>query len=56
MSTAAIVWIVVSLLGLTGSVCRDGKPKTGDNKFAVDFFAMFLGFLLLLWGGFFSIK
>lgn len=54
MSTPAIIWIVITAIGLGVSIGEHGKPKTGVHSFWSVLFATAISFSLLYWGGFFK--
>ena len=54
MSTPAIIYIILTVIGFFVAIDRNGKPKTGVYDFYETFFATALIAGLLYWGGFFS--
>lgn len=48
------IWIGLTIFSLIVGAAMDGKPRTGEHRFALTFVFTLLGFGLLYWGGFFS--
>lgn len=48
------IYIGMVCVALLVSAAADGKPRTGEHKFALSFVSYLLMFGLLYWGGFFS--
>ena len=54
MSTPAIIYIVITAMGLGISMQQHGQPKTGKHSLWVSLFAIAIMATLLYLGGFFN--
>lgn len=54
MNAPQIIWIVLTTVGLTVSLIKDGRPQTGKHNFVAHLIAAAIIALLLWWGGFFG--
>lgn len=54
MSTPAIIYLILSGMGLLIAANKHGKPKEGNENFWYTFISVCIVWPLLWWGGFFS--
>ncbi|MCT8281776.1 hypothetical protein [Xanthomonas translucens] len=54
MNAPQIIWIVLTTVGLTFSLIKDGRPETGKHNFIAHLIATAIMAALLWWGGFFG--
>lgn len=54
MSTAALIYLALTFLGLGIAFAQHGQPKTGNHNAGITVVGTALVLLLMWWGGFFS--
>jgi hypothetical protein len=54
MSTAAMIYLALVVLGLGVELAKDGQPKTGKHSFCWQLVGVAIPCGLLYWGGFFG--
>lgn len=54
MSTPALIYLALLLIGTLAAAHLHGKPKTGKHSFWVHLLSVSLGLGLLYWGSFFA--
>lgn len=54
MSLPAIIWIIISVMGLGVSLAQHGKTSVKRENFLFTLIAMGINVGLLWWGGFFG--
>lgn len=48
------IYIVLTILGLAGSLMKHGEPKTGNENFITSFISTVIVYWILIAGGFFN--
>lgn len=54
MSTPAIIYLVLTMLGLGVAIEKNGQPRTGKHSFVTTLIVTAITCGLLYWGGFFA--
>jgi hypothetical protein len=54
MSTPALIYLALSMIGLGAVAAKDGQARTGKHTFFGQFVATAITYGLLYWGGFFN--
>lgn len=54
MEIQAVIYIVLTVVGMCVEAYQHGKPKDGKHNFWISILASVPIWLLLIWGGFFN--